>query len=139
MFLSEFQIHKLTVLCMRVCWKLYRFNSEEPVSDDAVQSFVRVLRPADQLRTSRLLYLGRLFVHGPLELLGIITSCLTSCLVDNYSYSWLAALHQDLMRIASRCLFHFFLKSLSVISLTRCEFRMLVSPISCPNHIKIAS
>ena len=115
----KLQIHKLTVFHIRVCKMLYRFNHKEPASDATVQPFVRILPPADHLRKSKLLCLGHLFVHGPPELLGVITSSLNSYLANNYSYSWLATLHQDLLWIAYGCpAFHFFLHSLFEISLT---------------------
>ena len=100
---SEFQIYKRIVFHLRVFWKLYRSNNTEPASDDAFQAFVGILSPAYQLRKSRVLYLGRPFVHGPSEILGIITASLNSYHADNYSYSWLATLHNDLISFSSRC------------------------------------
>ena len=62
---SEVQMHHLTVFHMKVCRKLYGFDHLHPVSDDLIQSHIRILPPAYHIRRSRLLYLGRLFVHGP--------------------------------------------------------------------------
>ena len=62
---ADLQIRMPTVFHMHVCRKMYRFNRKDPVSDDKIQSSIRLLPSILQLRKSRLLYLGRLFSHGP--------------------------------------------------------------------------
>ena len=123
---------------MRVCRKLYGFDHLHPVSDDVIQSHIRILPPAYHLRRSRLLYLGRLFIHGPPELLGIITASLHSYLFDNYTYSWLASLHQDIVWISARCPQFEPFKDLTLLEILHSMgFRMLLSSSSWSKHVKV--
>ena len=100
---SDIQIHSMNVFHMRVCRKLYKFDHKCPVSDDTVQSAIRILPPAYFLRRARLLYLGRFFILAPPELMGIVSASLDSYLANNCTYSWLAALHQDICWLSARC------------------------------------
>ena len=131
-------MHHLTTFHMKVCRKLYGFDHLHPVSDDRIQNHIRILPPAYHIRRSRLLYLGRLFIHGPPELLGVITASLHSYLFDNYTYSWLASLHQDLIWISARCPQFESFKELSLMEILHSiEFRMMLSSNSWSKHVKV--
>merc|ERR1712086_1141790 len=96
--------------------------------------------PAYHIRRSRLLYLGRLFIHGPPELLGVITASLHSYLFANYTYSWLASLHQDLIWISARCPHFEPFKELSLLEILHSmEFRMWLVRIHGRNTSKLFS
>ena len=85
-----------------------------------------------------LLYLGRLFVHGPPELLGVITASLHSYLFDNYTYSWLASLRQDLIWISARCPQFESFKELSLMEILQSiDFCMMLSSNSWSKHVKV--
>ena len=101
---------------------------------------MRILPPAYHLGKSRLLYLGRLLVHGPPELLGVITSSRNSYLCDNCIHSWLASLRQEIIRISAHCPVLGAFVDLSLLDLLNLmDFRMKVTSNPWSDKVKIVS